>query len=134
MNNKGWGLNEMLICCGLLGIAFLVVIVLIEQNFKNLVNAEDQGFNQTYTYSQIEKSLIVASTNYLEDQRLEIEDGSTLKITMSTLLEKGYIQNLYDKNNNLCTGYVVYSKDRHDYSYKPYVKCGSDYKTDGYMN
>lgn len=135
MNNRGWGLNEMLLYCGLLGIAFIIVIVLVEQNFKSLVtNPTDLGEEQVYTHKQIENNLIVASTKYLENQDIEIQNGSTIKITTKILKENNYIGDLYDTNHELCTGYIIYSKQDDGYSYNPYIKCGNIYQTKGYIN
>ena len=132
MNNKGWGLNEMLICCGLLGIAFIVAVALIEQNFKDLSDSLKENTVETHTYEQIESSFVQSSMKYIEDQNIEMENGSTIKITNDTLLHNGYIKKMYDKNENLCDGYVVFSKEKGKYTYSPYIKCGSSYQTEGF--
>ena len=71
---------------------------------------------------------------YLENQDIEIQNGSTIKITTKILKENNYISDLYDTNHELCTGYIIYSKQDDGYSYNPYIKCGNIYQTKGYIN
>ena len=56
------------------------------------------------------------------------------ELSYSMLREANYLDKLIDPNdkNTECTGYVEFIQDRAQISYKPYLKCGTNYQTEGY--
>ena len=47
--------------------------------------------------------------------------------------EEKYVDELIDPNDKKeCTGYVEFIQDGAKVSYKPYLKCGNNYQTEGY--
>ena len=124
LNNKGWGTMEMiLLVCGLL-IALLVAIFFISKLYGS--------FDKTISnknYFELETKLESAAKEYVRDNNIQI-DGET-RISYETLKEHNKIDNLYDQDNNSCTGYVTISRIDNVNYYKGYISCPG-YISDNY--
>ena len=124
LNNKGWGTMEMiLLVCGLL-IALLVAIFFISKLYGS--------FDKTISnknYFELETKLESAAKEYVRDNNIQI-DGET-RISYETLKEHNKIDNLYDQDNNSCTGYVTISRIDNVNYYKGYISC-PNYISDNY--
>jgi len=136
--NGGWSLNELLIGLGILAFALVFITIKIQSVASNLTDENFSGVEvptkeSKYTYDDMEEKLVVGATKYMDETYRKIPEGST-KITMDELNIHGVYNYTKDPkdNNKTCVGYVIYNKNGNEVSYKPYVKCGSNYQTKGY--
>ena len=76
------------------------------------------------SYSSIENKMVTAAQKYYANNKnlLPKVDGSQVRVTISTLVDKELLKEVKDpKNkNNLCSGYVEVTKVSKDYSYIPF--------------
>lgn len=123
MNNRGWGLNEMLFLCAILGIALIVAVAIVQSSFNDMVKTQ----NNTAVYKSYETTLIAKAKTYYADMYEKSSD--TVIISYKNLIDKDYMTNLKDpETENNCSGYVVVNDDNYD----AYLKCGTNYMTNGY--
>ena len=109
LNNKGWGLNTLLIISACLFLFLLIAAYYIYVLYGS--------FNKNNYYKGLEEKLVDSAKKY----------NSKSKISYNKLKELGYINNLKDENNNECDGYVLYDNN----TYTAYINC-ENYITDGY--
>lgn len=82
-------------------------------------------------YEKIEKRLKEAASSYVDHNFLYPEGDEKLKILSKDLIDNGFLK--YEElkvNNDVCTGYVILSKDM-VYEYDVFIKC-NNYTTKGY--
>lgn len=84
------------------------------------------------SYSSIENKMVTAAQKYYANNKnlLPKVDGSQVRVTISTLVDKELLKEVKDpKNkNNLCSGYVEVTKVSKDYSYIPFLTCKGNYE------
>ncbi len=159
MNNKGWGMTDMLWILAAFGIALIVVTILYVQNFKNFSSPtkmpetspniqvtsptmakeeekekeehEETSKNSNLSYTEIEELLKSAAIDYVK-QFYNDESVSEVIIKVSDLERESLISGIYDYNDptSSCEGYVRYKKEGN--TYDPYVRCGNNYVTAGF--
>lgn len=152
LDNKGWGLQELLVGIGILLFFLLLIVSLINQNFKRLSETMGNNHNSSveqkrpvqneekeegYTsYKEIENAMKKAAreynaTIYGED----LQEGDNITVTLKSLIRDKYMEPVYDIKNSkvTCSGYVTFIKERNKVTYSPYLKCGSRYTTKGYL-
>ncbi len=125
-NNRGWGLNEMIIlCCILIGFLILAV-VMINQLYTDLQDVEqDNQRHYGYTYSEIEANMVNSAKKYFKNNK------EVLYITSDELLQNNYITSIEltpYKKGEPCIGYVQVEDGIH---FKSYISC-EEYETNGY--
>ncbi len=136
MNNKGFGLQEVLVFIGVSMFILVVIAIYINREFKNINNNNIQNIEQDITGYQ--PSMIKAPKEYqdIENRMKEAaikynnsEDENTV-ISLKQLQNSNLIGKIYDPNDNsiLCDGYVTYQSI--DKSYTPYVYCKGMYTTE----
>ena len=156
LNNHGWGLKAeiiylvILLSCLLVAIFFIHVLYsdLEKSNQKhdvetnNAVDTNPQNSNQEEStqeseeinydyYYDLEDNLNEATKLYLENQEYKGND-IYFTINSETLINSGYLENLKDQKNNICTGYSSVETSIDDtYTIDSYIKC-TDYTTNGY--
>ena len=118
MNKRGFGLPTLMICILMLMICLVIIYILVEKNFSNVL-----GVN----YSKYERRVVLALKKYKNNNKINLENSEQKVITVKDL-----------KNNNLlkdfeCTGYGIYKMKNKKITYEVYINCGSDYITDGYL-
>lgn len=134
MDNKGWGLREMIGLCAILIGALLIVVILVVTNFFGLLepkNINGSQIDQTRTYNSMELQIIDASKKYIKKlDSNEPLDDYPLYISVKFLQDEKLLDNLYDiKDDGIeCSGYIKISK-MEDFRYEPYMKCGKNYTT-----
>ena len=147
LNNKGWGLQELMFGLGVLFFCLFLIFILIHKNFKQLDavlndNTSNEQSRPTeedkyYTsYKEIERAMISSAEKYNADiYGAELQEGDNITVTLKSLIRDQYIRKIVDiKDENLvCSGYVNFIKNGNKVSYKPYLKCGKKYKTKGYL-
>ena len=158
MNNKGWGISDLLWILGVIGASLVLVSVLIRVSLKDsTVKIEDSGdnrietvtpeeapeelesddenveieVNDTESYSELEELLKSSAEEYVKKYYND-ESVSRVTISLSELEQEAFVSGLTDPNdsNVICDGYVIYIKESNNY--QPYIKCGSNYQTPGY--
>lgn len=160
-DNHGWGLNTMIGFCCVIGACLMVVAILYNFYMKdkiddalsnpNVGNTQDvtsKEYEKNYydeqsvdstiiiqkTYDDILKEMEVAANTYVNKYYSGMVDG-TVKITLDSLVENKMLEYVYDPNDDSvkCNGYVMYNKENANKSFKPYLKCGTYYQTEGYQ-
>ncbi|MBE6149281.1 MAG: hypothetical protein E7170_00985 [Firmicutes bacterium] len=126
LNNKGWGLQTMMIFVLILMICLVIIAALVNNTFKDITGT-------SYNYSILEDKLESASKKYVEKNNISVNEGSNYTITVSKLQKSGYLTELKD-NEIKCTGYTIVEKEKDKLVYKPYIRCGSNYKTKNYTS
>lgn len=124
-NIKGFTLIELLSTILILGIIIVIAVPFISY----LIN----GNNKEY-YSGLEKMILSSGKDYFMDNRsvLPKEIKTTSAVSLKTLIEDSYIDQVKDKDGNYCTGNVIATKkDNSEYEYVTCLICGSNYITDG---
>lgn len=150
MNNKGFSLKSMLFF-----IIFIVIVIIIFNSVtSSLLNTSTKGTNyqnvyrkylQTTaivvpkedkysSYNDMELELASGLRKYVESKNIKIEKDKIVYIKLVTLQNSGLIGNLKDITNEAvyCSGYAIGSNEADTYIYKGYIKCGNNYKTEGY--
>lgn len=146
MNEKGFGAKEFIIIISVIIISMVIITSLfnsITENSNIETNSQAENSNvdsdtQTETkstYKDLEKKLEKAAERYQNDNYSgSITNPEIWVLSYSMLKEEKYLEKLVDPKdkNNECTGYVEFIQDGGKISYIPYLKCGSNYKTEGY--
>ena len=142
MNEKGFGLKEFIIILAVIFICIIVIVTIYKSIVPKAdvtVDTEEEVEKQTenVTYQELEYKLKRAAERYQNDNYSGNSSETAIwELSYSMLKEKDYIDKLVDpKDKNIeCTGYVEFIQDKANVSYKPYLKCGTNYETEGYNN
>ena len=67
LDNRGWGLTELLVWCGVLLIFLLIAVFFIVQLSKSLGEAFKDSLKDDKTTISIEETVEKASLNYMKD-------------------------------------------------------------------
>ena len=82
MNNRGWGLSEMIILCCILVGFLLLVVVLVNQLYSGVEQMEyETSEKYGYSYKEIENNLKNAAKKYYQKNK------SAVMITSEDLLQ-----------------------------------------------
>jgi hypothetical protein len=127
MNNRGWGLSEMLALTFILIGALLLASIIVVNNLSFLVSKDDsESFKAQY--QAYENELEEAAKDYVLDTYPN-RGSDLLIINYDTLKTKEYIAKMMDPNKNIeCDGYVRVEAT----NYQGYLSCFGSYKTTGY--
>ena len=110
LNNKGWGLTQMLIMTAVLFFLLLLVSYYIYIFYNSL---DERGGTK---YFVLESTLKSAAVLYSKNI-----NSSSGRVSLTTLKSLGYIDYFQDDNGNDCNGYVIYNDDRYD----SYIRCNN---------
>ena len=133
MNQKGFGLKEFVI---IFAVGFICILI-ISSIYQSIVpNAEMQSEpeKEKITYKDLEDELKQAAERYQNDTYSgNSSETAVWELSYSMLRKEKYLEKLIDPNdkNTECTGYVEFIQDGAKISYKPFLKCGTNYQTDG---
>lgn len=143
LNNKGWGLQELLLGIGILFFGLLIVVSLINRNFKRLAppvpteSDQKRPVQKEYeSYKEIEAAMKKAAIQYNKTiYGADLQEGDNITVTLKSLVRDDYIEQVYDIKDSkiVCSGYVTFIKENNKVTYSPYLKCGKKYKTKGYL-
>ena len=137
IDNKGWGLNTLLICIVIILLALVVsgyyIFVLYNSLNKQLEvvdnNTKEVIEDITPYYIDILNNMDTATINYVKDYNIPIAVDQELSINLDTLTSLNYLNNVNDKKtNNKCNGYTLIDSN---YNTKSYLKC-DNYTSKGY--
>ena len=140
LNNRGWGLQMMLVFCLIFIFALIISAVIIEKSLKPNINKPINPNIPTEInkkdYQKIEAQMRDSAKLYQEKYYPNITDNDEYIVTLKTLHENNYINQVIDPNKTttVCSGYVIFIKQNNVLNYKPYLKCGSSYTTNGYLD
>lgn len=112
LNNRGWGLQAMMVCILVLMLC-LVVISMLSNKLNDTFNRE---------YVELENKVVEVVKKYEADNNINLE-----VVTIEELIDSNYLED-YSVNGSKCSGYV-----RKDINYKAYIKC-DNYTTVGYSS
>lgn len=142
LKKVGKGLITELIYIFVFCICLIVSVVLINEmgllkDFNSALSpidkeTKDRIVNKISTnkYPQMEYEIKEVAKKYVKNNYTTIPDN--LNIRISTLISNGYLEAVYDKNNNRCTGYITSTRGIVFNKYKTYLRCGDAYQTNGY--
>lgn len=149
MNNGGWGLRIMIFWMGVMIIALIISSIIINNMGNQLFNPVNNSNkypqnNNTYdydvtvekeTYSNLETKMEAASIKYINDNYTDLPVGDNIQVPVKVLVGKGYLESLYDIKDKAknCSGYIDVRHKEAGFSYVPYLKCGKNYTTKGYI-
>ena len=134
MNQKGFGLKEFVI---IFAVGFICILIISSIYQSIIPNAEMQSEpeKEKITYKDLEYELKQAAERYQNDTYSgNSSETAVWELSYSMLRKEKYLEKLIDPNdkNTECTGYVEFIQDGAKISYKPFLKCGTNYQTDGY--
>lgn len=134
MNANGFGLKEFII---ILAVVFIAMIIIMSLS-RSIVEDEEtnsEPIQEKVTYQELEHQLKKAAERYQNDTyQGNANNKEVWSLSYSMLKEKGYLDKIIDPNDKdiECQGYVEFIQDGAIISYQPYLKCGNNYKTEGY--
>lgn len=148
LNNRGWGLQAMMAGVLILMMFLVIVAVLIQKTFEDIMEpinnenhySETEDKNETEikydSYEEIENTIINAAKKYQKEYYSDILDGEKISVTLKNLQEEKLIGEITDiKNDNVvCSGYAIFINDDDKIIYNAYIKCGDNYETIGYQD
>lgn len=136
MNQKGFGIKEFIIVISVIFIAMIVIMSLYQSMVsEEKETTEEPKTEEKLTYQDLEQELKKAAERYQNDNYSgNALDTEIWSLSYSMLKEEKYLDKLTDPNDKKieCTGYVEFIQDKAKISYKPFLKCGSNYETEGY--
>ncbi len=135
LNKKGWGLWTFLLFL----LIFILCLLFSAWGFRKLglldedwhfVNLSDffSGNVVKFDYNVLEKKMLESAEDYVKGEYNGELPIGTLNITVKTMIEKNYLDELKDGKDRDCSGYVSASKAD---GYSSYLKC-KNYTTSGY--
>ena len=147
MNNKGFGLTEVIVFIVTSLITLVICVIVYDKNFGNITKVDTSDTTQIIgetvkeeiiddintknnrEYMELVEKMVNASKIYISNNYTGKTDRITIKL--SKLVGEDYIDQLMDPNDaeTICTGYIIY--DGVDY-YEPYLKCGTNYQSNNY--
>lgn len=136
LNNRGWGIQAMMVMTLILMLCLIFVGVMIQRNFGTIIktpNSNDKEETQQLTYKDIEEEIKKASIEYQKTNYSDMLDGEKITVTLTMLENKGLITKVYDiKDSSIkCKGYGLFYKKNDKIDYEGYLSCG-EYKTENY--
>lgn len=135
MNNKGFGIKNFIIIIAVMFISIIIATSLYSQSIASLPSQTNEETVKSKTYEDLTEELLKAAERYQNDNYSANSDEQVTWILKYSLLRKEkYLSKIYDiKDKKIeCTGYVEFNQDKAEISYKPFLKCGDNYKTKGY--
>lgn len=124
LNNRGWGLKEMLLLSSIILVAVFVAAIMINNLYKDLDITLNGNTSTKENYTTIERNLLNAAKKYARENELDDDDF----IYSDNLIDEGYLTlSKMTTNDDVCDGYV----EKKNTSYKAYISCAS-YETDGF--
>ena len=138
IDNKGWGLNTMLIMVCVI-IVFLLLATYFAIRLNSIMgnknneseNQVQKMVNQSYYINKV-NDMTEAAEKFINDNEIKISDVK-FKVGMATLVNYNYMDYITDSiTNNKCTGYSIAYYDANNIKIiRSYIKC-DNYESKGY--
>lgn len=138
MNNKGFGLSEMLGILFVFVVCILIILIISAKSFKGVIpnstvnyqadsSDKDTAELNRVDYTQFESKMEKSAKEYLESRN----SFSTEQITMDELIASNNLDPIIDPiKKDTCFGYVIHSIEEN--TFKAYLRCPGSYRTIGY--
>ena len=134
LNNHGWGLNEMLIYCGVLLFFLMIAIFFIIQLSNSLGDTFKSSITGGITYSMVEDNVENATASYIEKYYNKEIGTGTITVMVDNLLKYNMLSESSLKpmdEDDACGGYALVKKENEEIVIRSYIKC-SKYKSEDY--
>lgn len=130
LNNRGWGIQTMMICSLVLMIALVIIVVIVDTKVGYLFGIEPKdNIIETTNYEEMESELLTATKKYQQKYyKNSLVDDDKIVVTSRKLIEENLLE------NNKCTGYGIFHKEKGEIKYSSFIKCGISYQTNGYRD
>ena len=138
IDNKGWGLNTMLIMVVVI-LVFLLIATYFTIRMNSMLGIDNnkdeqkvqETINRAYYIDKI-NDMTDAAEKYINDNDIKLTNDP-LKISMATLVGNKYMNFIKDSvTNNNCIGYAIaYYNPSNIKVVKSYIKC-ENYESKGY--
>ena len=122
---NGWGLRVELLFI----VIFLVCLLIATLGLTRMGLFDNNGLNN-FSYNELENRMNEAAKRYYQNT-YDNNENVNLTINSSTLLSRGYMTELLDENNKVCSGYTKIIKNNSNTIYSTFINC-PNYKTPGY--
>ena len=90
LNNKGWGLGTLIAGIGVFAIALLIVVIIVNNNLKELGLINTSVNDKKYDYSIIEKKVENSAVEYIKKNN--IDNDITLTLSIKKLQKENYLK------------------------------------------
>lgn len=130
MNEYGFGIKESMIFIITIFVCMFVVTFIYNRTFVEIFSGE-----KAKSYGEIENRLVHAGKVYTDNFYYKVlENGDNGYVPLYVLKDDDIVNDIYDIRDSsvLCNGYVSFSRKDDKTSYKSYIRCGDNYKTNGY--
>ncbi len=149
LNNRGWGLQVMLVSILVLMLGLVIAAVLIQQDFGYMfdpIGEDSSGGNvsrpsddeeeikepEYKTYDELEEIVLEATEVYQKEYYSDILDGERISVTIRQLINENLIDGINDiEDGSACTGYGLFTLNDGKITYEAFLNC-SNYQTIGY--
>jgi len=153
LNNKGFGMREMIIWLAVFLVFFLISLYNLNSYYRALEKRQNEDTKVQETikkddtdeeetepvvqvdydyYSSLENRVYTATLNYMNENPFDLT-SSIEKVMTDTLVNLNYLVAFKDQfGNDTCSGYSnVYQDENGEYVIKSYITC-INYSTEGY--
>ena len=145
MNNRGWGLQTMLLMVCVLALALIISFILLRDSFGVLFQGNSIFDNEkdktsevsNNEYQKLEKNLENSAKRYVDAFYKDgLVENNPIIVTVFSLVNENLLKQPVDPKNKTeaCKGYVRFTLKEGKVIYEPYLKCGSNYQTKGYID
>lgn len=147
LNNKGWGLRDMIIYTSVILLFFFLACYFIGIMYNDFDEDYYKNDNQQDVVEDVTEDEVVIDYSYYYDLEEDFENGfrqylndmsydvtsDIYSIKLNKLVEEGYLNRVYDYvDNSVCDGYANAIGEGFDYKINTYLMC-SNYTTEGYF-
>ena len=136
LSNHGWSINQMILCCSVLLIAFFFVVFFAMQLQKQFGDSFKESITGKVTYATIERNISVGSLAYIEEYYDNDVGNGTITITTDNLIEYAIIddEDLITSEKDSCKGYALIRKNKDTSLYsEAFITC-QDYTTKDFQH
>lgn len=138
MNNRGFGITEVLLFIGISMFTLIIITIYINNNLTsndNILKEETSSTIETLKPTEMkipEEYLKLENKLKNSAKKYKINKNQNIIISLYQLKKDGLISKLIDPNDNKisCNGYVIYNSKSKEYT--PYVNCNGMYSTNNY--
>lgn len=130
IDNRGFGIQSMMIAVLVLMMCLVLISAFANKVFNNISNEETNSTD----YIEIEEKVEQATKKYQQKYYNNILDGDEIKVSLKSLQNEGFIDILKDNKNNICDGYAYIIGKENKVIYNAYIRCGNEYKTNGFKD
>lgn len=135
LDNRGWGLSEMLILMAVLILFLLISVFLSHQLSGKSNNIFLEPLVKT-TYTDVEENVKNAALSYFKDYYDSQIDTGTITVTTINLLKYNHLQEkdlTPSSEKEACLGYALIHRENEGLEVQPFIGC-KNYETTGYQS